>query len=137
MGHINPETGVTNIVNWDELSGGTGSSGAHSGNPYFSPYNYQDTWTGGRWPEFGQGVQTSIPDGSTNVTYAPDGTSIYGSISYGSLSFASSRFIPWLGTNDNISLQYNDQRELTMLTGGDPTFGDDGVVCNFGCRRDA
>lgn len=120
-----PGTGITNIVNWDEPSGGSGFSGFHSGNPYYGPYAYQDTWAGGWWPEFGQGVQTSISDGSTNVIGAPDGTSVYGALSYGSLSFSSSRFIPWLGTNDNISLQYNDQRELTMLTGGDPTSSDD------------
>ena len=121
-----PGTGITNIVDWDELTGGTGASGAYSSDPYFPPYNYQDAWGGGRWPEFGQGMQTSIPDGSTNIAYAPESTSVIsGAMPYGYLSFVSTRFIPWWGTNDNINIQYNDQRELTLLTGGDPTSSDD------------
>lgn len=118
-------TGTTNIVNWQEQSGGNGFISVHSTNPYRSSYDYDDSWVGGRWPEFGSGVQTSLSDGSTNFIYAPEGTSLNTSFGFGYLNFSCSPYIPWLDIYGSISLQYNDQSGVSLVTGGDPTSSGD------------
>lgn len=114
------QTGYTNIVNWDELSGGTGEHHVHTTNPYHLQFDDLYNWNGGRWPEFGNGIATSLPSETTNTVAAPEMVTVNGSLFYGTSDYSESRYISWFGDNDDINIHYSEQQTLLMTTGGNP-----------------
>lgn len=112
---VNGKINLHGDYTWNETGGGSGSEIDQVDHPYYWTLQDDDfTWPGGRWPELGVGVDTYIPNGSTNVSYPPSAG--YDRFYFGSQSFQSS--------DGNLTIQNQDQPEFVMLTGGAP--GDTG-----------
>ena len=102
-------------VNWQETSGGSGIAiDEVEYNPYLPPSDDAWTWPGGRWPDLPDGIDTYLPDGSTNdigpaLSNVPIG---FQSGSWGSLNYQS--------PDGLTSLQVDDDCQYLLLTGGAP-----------------
>ncbi len=110
-GNYDTEKTITEF-SWQETAGGGGlqkdtytSAGSLNTN-----YDNTFTWPGGRMPEFGIGTELSLLNGSTNVSGPP----VYGyapSVVLGSISYSSS--------DGSTTLNYNQQMQFVMETGGE------------------
>jgi hypothetical protein len=102
-----------NIVNWSETSGGTGEKKVtyQSRTLYGSPYDLVDNWPAGRYPEFADGDEVSLPDGGTNGATVPNYPIWDTAAAYGAINFVSS--------DGTYTLENDDQAQATLITGGD------------------
>ena len=108
---VNGKINLHDDYSWSETGGGSGSAiDQVDVHPYWTLQDDDFSWPGGRWPEFGVGVDTYIPNGGTNVSYPPSAG--YDRFYFGSQSFQSS--------DGNLTIQNQDQAEFVMLTGGAP-----------------
>jgi hypothetical protein len=119
-----PGVGMTSVnnANWEAGAGGTGERKVAYQNPPpdREPRDFVYYWGAGQWPGFGDGYFISLPSGNTNETTSfpwlihdqyVSSDALYGEVNFETLD----------GTG---SLNFNDQSEISLITGGDTTSAD-------------
>ncbi|NOS70228.1 MAG: hypothetical protein HOP33_09885 [Verrucomicrobia bacterium] len=89
---------------WEELLGGKDA--------YYDVNSWLAFYSGGRWPQFGNGYWFWLPNGATNNLYPPYGVppGVWEQTDYG-------HYGEWEG-GDSVSIKETAQAELTLITGG-------------------